>query len=327
MLSMFNHKVLLARPARSLYIAFHETGVFMLGGKIQARQISGGEQISGFRSSAAVLLAVAATGTAICMSVLAGWQRGGWLAERLVWCAISVVLVLCVHLLPALCRTSSFTVRCIAAALWVGCAIAVGFSHATFFLLSQQHAGDRRAGAIIAPAEPVPSVTPPVRNLTAIAGEEAKVRAVLGVIDARRCERNCANVHARRVALSAKVDALVVEANEARRWEMATDRRAAQESHVTALRDSARDDPVMARLATCLGMTEGSIDLPFALVLAAGLEGVACLCCSLYCGPESRFACPSISLPFRPSQRKSRPVCPGVTSHPSSVTKPRAGPP
>lgn len=50
------------------------------------------------------MLAIAATVTAIFMSILAGWQRGGWLSERSVWCAISVVLVLCAHLMPALCR-------------------------------------------------------------------------------------------------------------------------------------------------------------------------------------------------------------------------------
>ena len=41
----------------------------------------------------ALALAAAATGTAVCMSVLAGWQRGGWLSERLVWVAVSVVLI------------------------------------------------------------------------------------------------------------------------------------------------------------------------------------------------------------------------------------------
>ncbi|MDF6619159.1 hypothetical protein NLP61_25765, partial [Escherichia coli] len=52
------------------------------------------------------VLSIAATGTAICVSVLAGWQRGGSLAERLVWVAIGVVLVASAHLLPALVRGS-----------------------------------------------------------------------------------------------------------------------------------------------------------------------------------------------------------------------------
>ena len=48
---------------------------------------------------ATVILGVAANSTAVCMSVIGARQRGGWLAERLVWVAISVVLVFGVHLL------------------------------------------------------------------------------------------------------------------------------------------------------------------------------------------------------------------------------------
>lgn len=236
------------------------------------------ERFSKSLSRGALLLAIAATGTAICVSVLAGWQRGGWLAERLVWCAISIVLVLCVHLLPALCRPAPVTVRCIAGGLWGVCTIAVGFSHATFFLLSQQHAGELRAAAINVVGEPVPRVYPSGRSLTSIAAEQAKIRTAIGDIDAHRCSRGCASVRANRVALSAKLDALDVEADEAKRSERAEDYRNAQAGNVTALRNSARDDPVTARLASYLGVTEGKVNLLLAFALAAELEGVACLC-------------------------------------------------
>lgn len=48
----------------------------------------------------AFALAIAATGTAITLSVLSGWQRGGSIPERLVWVAIGIVLVASAHLLP-----------------------------------------------------------------------------------------------------------------------------------------------------------------------------------------------------------------------------------
>ena len=80
----------------------------------------------------ALVLAVAATGTALCMSVLAGWQRGGWIAERVVWVAIGVVLVVSAHLLPALCQSAPLSVRCVAAPLWVACLVATSYGHATF---------------------------------------------------------------------------------------------------------------------------------------------------------------------------------------------------
>lgn len=62
-------------------------------------------------SHGCLALAVAATATAICMSVLAGWQRGGELPERLVWVAVGIVLVVGAHLLRTLCRTSPLVRR------------------------------------------------------------------------------------------------------------------------------------------------------------------------------------------------------------------------
>lgn len=224
------------------------------------------------------MLAIAATGTAICMSVLAGWQRGGWLSERLVWCAISVVLVLCAHLMPALCREASIIVRWIAGGLWVACMFAVSCGHATFFLLSQQHAGQRRADAIAVVASPVVQTAPPGRSPTTIAAEQATVRADLAGLSGQRCTRGCATLHANKIALSARLDALNVEADEAKRWERAEDRAVAQADRVTTLRDAARDDPVTARLAAWVGMTAEKANLAVALAFAVVLEGMACLC-------------------------------------------------
>ncbi|SOE70538.1 hypothetical protein SAMN05414139_03810 [Burkholderia sp. D7] len=224
------------------------------------------------------MLAIAATGTAIFISMLAGWQRGGWLSERIVWCAISVVLVLCAHLMPALCREASTIVRWIAGVLWVACMIAVSCGHATFFLLSQQHAGERRADAIAVVAAPVAQAAPPGRSLTAIAAEQATVRADLGIVTGQRCTRSCAILHANRIALSAKLDALNVEADEAKRWERAEDRKVVQADRVTTLRDAARDDPVTVRMAAWIGMTAGRANLLVALAFAAVIEGMACLC-------------------------------------------------
>lgn len=64
------------------------------------------------------LLAVTATATAACLSVMAGWQRRGLLAERVLWIAVGVVLVVAAHLLPALCRPHGWRVRALGAALW-----------------------------------------------------------------------------------------------------------------------------------------------------------------------------------------------------------------
>lgn len=212
----------------------------------------------------ALLLAVMATGTAISMSVLAGWQRGGWLAERLVWVAIGLVLVAGAHLLPALCRSAPLSGRVVGAVLWLGCMGAASYGHATFFLLSQLHAGELRVSAI-----PVASI-PPHRERTAVMADRASVMAALARADARRCIRDCPTWQARRTSLAARLDALDAEADDIHRYQTIEDGNAEH-------RMTARDDPVTARLAKFCGIPEARLNLFAGLSFAAVLEGLACL--------------------------------------------------
>lgn len=216
------------------------------------------------RVQPALLLAVVATGTATSMSVLAGWQRGGWLTERLVWVAIGIVLVTGAHLLPALCRSAPLPGRVIGAVLWLGCMAAAAYGHATFFLLSQFHAGELRVSAV-----PVASI-PTHRELTAVMADRASVTAELARVDARRCIRDCPTWQARRTSLASRLDALDAEAADVRRY------RAIEDGNVEH-RVTAHDDPVTARLAVLCGIADNSLDLFAGLAFAAVLEGVACL--------------------------------------------------
>jgi hypothetical protein len=212
----------------------------------------------------ALALAVAATATAVCMSVLAGWQRGGWLSERLVWVAVSVVLIAGAHLLPALCRSAPLAVRGIGTLLWLGCMAAASWGHATFFLLSQLHAGEVRVSAMSGASVPAH------RALTAVMAERASVAAGLAVVDAQRCIRNCPTLRVRRTSLAARLNALDAEAADVRRYQVIEDSNAAR-------RDSVRDDPVTARLAALRGVTDARLELFTGLAFAALLEGMACL--------------------------------------------------
>ncbi|WP_158898719.1 hypothetical protein [Burkholderia sp. L27(2015)] len=220
-------------------------------------------------------LAVAATSTALSMSVLAGWQRGGWVAERVVWVAIGVVLVTSAHLIPTLSRSASLSVRCVAGTLWAACLIAACYGHATFFLRSQRHAGERRAEAVTLPV--TQAVSSPGRSLTVIAAERAHVVTALAVANARRCQTDCIALHLTRVRLSAQLDALTAEAGEVTRQEADADRRSAQMDQALSSREALRDDPVTARLAALLGVTAPRVDLLSGLLFAGVLEGVACL--------------------------------------------------
>ncbi|MFV8598098.1 hypothetical protein [Ralstonia pseudosolanacearum] len=212
-----------------------------------------------------LVLAVGATSTAICLSVLAGWQRGGSLPERLVWVAIGIVLVVSAHLLLALVRDAPLGVRSVASVLWLSCMVAACYGHATFFLLAQQHAGELRAAAV-----PMAESAPFSRRLTVVMAERATVAAQLATANARQCQRDCMTLEARRVMLTARLDALEAEAGEIWRWQAADDRAAER-------RDALVADPVTARLAALLGTTVPRVELLSGLAFAAVLEGIACL--------------------------------------------------
>ncbi len=212
----------------------------------------------------ALMLAVSATGTAVCLSVIAGWQRGGSLPERLVWVAIGVVLVLSAHLLPALVRVAPLYVRIVAAALWSASMATACYGHATFFLLAQQHAGMRRAAAVTV------EVRPDSRSLTAVMTERTSVIRQLSLAQSSRCMRDCTVLNSRHVTLAAHLDALNAEAEEIRRDQAADDRLSAQ-------RDALLADPVTTRLAGLLGTTTSRVDLLSGIAFAAVLEGIACL--------------------------------------------------
>lgn len=212
----------------------------------------------------ALVLAVAATGTAVCMSILAGWQRGGWLSERLVWVALGVVLVTGAHLLPALCRSAPIAVRGVGMLLWLGCMAAASFGHATFFLLSQSHAGDVRVSAL------GNTNTPAHRSLTVVMADRVSVSAQLAQANARRCFGDCPVLRGHRAGLTAQLDALNAEAGDIQRYQ-------AIENGAETRREAVRTDLVTAQLATIFGTASTKLDLIAGLAFAAILEGMACL--------------------------------------------------
>ena len=232
----------------------------------------------------ALVLAIAATTTALCLSVLAGWQRGGTLPERLIWVAIGAVLVTSAHLMPALIREMPVVIRSVGGLLWGACLVTACYGHAVFFTFAQQHAGEQRASAVQA----LPA-SPPARSLTVVMAERAAVTAQLAAANARYCIGKCVTLEGRRATLTAKVDALNAEADEVRRQQAATDRVTMQHDalladpvtsrpdRVTMQHDALLADPVTSRLAALLGVTTARVDLLSGLMFAAVLEGVACL--------------------------------------------------
>lgn len=226
----------------------------------------------------ALVIAILGTATALDITARVALERGATLGDRIAWLGIGLTLTLCVHVLPVSFRLLPLLVRSVAYGLWVGCFGFVCWSHATFLLSSQQQAGEQRAQAIDIPNVVPSSARDSGRGLALVANDIAETKARLAANDARRCRVSCSARSTTHEVLSAKLEALRVEADEAKRWQVAEDREVAQADRAEVLRDAVRDDPVAARLATWSGATVGQIDLVKGAVFAFLLEGAACLC-------------------------------------------------
>jgi hypothetical protein len=212
-------------------------------------------------------LALLATVISLSLSTLTGWQWGESVKEKLVMAAFGVLAVLGAHLLLAICRPASARVRLVAIVLWLFCMAYVVYSHASFFLSSQQQAGMRRAAAVDQPS----SKSEPKRNLTAILSDQAKIKIALAAKSQVHCGDGCSTLRVKVISWRARLDALNAEADDVKRWQVQQDRQA-------ALKDAVRDDPVTMRLATWLDVTVIQIGLVTSLLFSFILEGMACLC-------------------------------------------------
>ncbi|SDF82971.1 hypothetical protein SAMN05216466_101208 [Paraburkholderia phenazinium] len=226
--------------------------------------------------AAKVTLAGTATATSLYIAALSGLERGGSLAERLACTALPVVTVAGLHLLPALSRGQLFAVRGAVAVLCAaGLAVTLS-SQISFFQLAQQHAGARRAESV-PDAMLVPLPDTPGRSLMAITEDQASARKMLSLLEIHPCHGNCTGEHLRRTTLTAMLDALAIEADEAKRREAAEDRQAVLVERTQQLRDTMRDDPVTARLSDLTGLGKTSVSLLLGLLYAGVLDGIGVL--------------------------------------------------
>ena len=240
-----------------------------------------------FFRAGALVLPLVATATSIGISIIAGLERGGTPGERLVWICMGVALVLCAHMILALARGQSLAIKAPAALLWICALIGTGYSHGTFFLEAQRHAGDLRAAS----AEPVQASikqASSVRSPSAVAAERAKIEERLATLKARRCQGDCPTLLAMRTQAVAQIKALDVEFDEATRDEQRFDAQAVQLDQSRAGADALREDPVTLRIAGVFGTNTTTIDLTIALGFGWLLESTACLGWLLALRPAQR---------------------------------------
>lgn len=223
-----------------------------------------------------ICLGVAATLTSLFITVIAGEERGATWAEKAVWVATGVVILLAAHLLPALIKGARVSAKAMVLPIWIGALLATGYTHATFFLNAQGRVGEQRASAVAAmqPASALPAA-PSGRNRTQIAADTAATLRNLALLDNRRCTTDCGTVAARRKSLSARLDALRIEDAEAIRAEKAADARVAAVDRRQKAEDQARVDPFVADLATFLRLGTSQINLIVAIALGWLVDAVA----------------------------------------------------
>ncbi|QJW78730.1 hypothetical protein [Burkholderia glumae] len=221
--------------------------------------------------------ATLATVVSLAIAAFAGWQRGGIPIERAMNVSLCCVAVLYVHCLPVVWRSLGVVARiCAFAVWWVACAVVL-FGQVSFFMLSQQHAGDERAASIAIPRESPGAVLHAGRSRTLIALDIAAAKATLAQLNARRCVGDCPTLAARRLILAARLTALSTEDSEAMRQETDLDRERKRADWADALRERSRNDPVALAVVARLHTTEDLFALIVAVACAVVLEGTAIL--------------------------------------------------
>ncbi len=236
-----------------------------------------------------ICLGIAATLTSLFITVIASEERGTTWPEKAVWVATGVVILLAAHLLPALTKGARGAVKVLVLPIWIGAILATTYTHATFFLNAQGRVGEQRASAVAAvPTVPVFTAAPSARNRTQIAADVATTVRNMALLDARRCDADCASVAARRKALSARLDALRIEDAEAVRNEKAADAHAAAVDRRQKAQDDARVDPFVAGVASFVRLGSDQVSLLMAIVLGLLVDAIAVVSWASVMQPPSK---------------------------------------
>ncbi|WP_342320537.1 hypothetical protein [Burkholderia pseudomallei] len=234
------------------------------------------------------IVALLATSVSLGMAMSAGWHLGGLFYERVMYVALFGVVVVYVHLLPTCRLALSGPARTGAAALWCGALMVVFYGQVTFFLISQQHAGDIRAASVPAINVPDHLASRRGRGLAEITQDTAKLTADLVRMKMRRCIADCPMVKARAAIVEAQLAALKTEADEAKRREADEDRWKKALDRNESLRAALRDNSVASRIASWFGTTESKVEFLHAFASAVVLEGAAIVAWMLAAGEQGR---------------------------------------
>lgn len=201
------------------------------------------------------LLALFVTLTAAAMASVAAWDRGGTGIDKGLLVAMSVVIVLAVHLIPALSR------RPVAWAVWTGCLLCAIYGHLTFLTHASLRAGEARAqqSALTVGTE---------RQIETAREALAEIKArPVATVAAQLAQESDRRVRA----------ALRAEIAEAKRAQAIRDDLARLEAVSTGAHVKGSSDPVTASLATVTGWSESGVSVAIGLTFSFLLELIGAL--------------------------------------------------
>lgn len=234
-------------------------------------------------------LAIFVTTIAAAMAAMAAWDRGGTTLDKLLLVSMSIVIVLAVHLLPALSR------RPAAWLVWAGCLLCAIYGHLTFLTHANLRAGDVRA-----------------QQSTLTVATERQIALT---------QESLANIKARPISIVATElaaskswrdrAALNVEIAEGKRAQKLRDELGHLSQISTTAQVTDSSDPVTARLSGATGISESAITVVIGLTFSVLLELVGAL---LWFEAVRQPVAPV----YKESQPKTMPTEPAITG----VTRP-----
>ncbi len=200
-------------------------------------------------------VAVFVTLTAACMAAVAAWERGGTLLDRVLLVSMSAIIVLAVHLLPALSR------RWIVWPVWMGCLLCAMYGHLTFLIHASEHAEEDRA-----------------QHSALTVGTERQIevtRESLARINARPVATVAAELAVTRD--SRQRTALRAEIAEGRRAEALDDELVKLSGISTVARSTRAADPVTVSLAEVTRYSDSAVAIVIGMTFSVLIELVGAL--------------------------------------------------
>jgi len=200
-------------------------------------------------------LAAFVTTVAALMTAVAAWDRGGTALDKGLLVAMSVVIVLAVHLLPAISRRPS------AWLVWTGCLLCAVYGHLTFLTHASQRAGETLAQQSIQKVG-----TERQFDLTKEALSQIKARPLAEVA------AELAKAKDRRVRAALSVEIAEGKKAETLREDLVRLSQVSTEAQVNG-----SVDPVTQKLAELFGVTQGAVSVVIGLTFAILLELIGAL--------------------------------------------------